>query len=159
MDLPSKQTLKAELIRGIEKQLEAAERAHRATVEAATHEEAKPENDKDTRALEQSYVARGQAQRVEELRSNLALVQRMAVHPFAKGAPVSLGATVVAEEQGRTLVLYLAASGGGMVLQNHVQVITPQSGLGRALLGKEVGDECEAHVAGRVRGLTVVHVG
>ena len=37
------------------------EKAQHATQAAATHEEAKPENDKDTRALEQSYLARGQA--------------------------------------------------------------------------------------------------
>jgi len=41
--------------------------AQRTVVEGATHEENKPENDKDTRALEQSYLARGQAQRVVEL--------------------------------------------------------------------------------------------
>ncbi|HWZ89090.1 MAG TPA: hypothetical protein VNW92_09580, partial [Polyangiaceae bacterium] len=38
--------------------------AQRAVVVGATHEENRPENDKDTRALEQSYLARGQAQRV-----------------------------------------------------------------------------------------------
>ena len=41
--------------------------AQRAVVDGATHEENRPENDKDTRALEQSYLARGQAQRVVEL--------------------------------------------------------------------------------------------
>jgi transcription elongation GreA/GreB family factor len=158
MNLPAKQTLKDELIRGIEKQLEDAERVHRGTTAAATHEEAKPENDKDTRALEQSYLARGQAQRVEELRANLALVQRMPVHQLAEDAPIALGALVVAEERGRKLVLYLAACGGGMTLQEKVQVVTPQSGLGRALLGKQVGDDCEAHVAGRMRELSLIHV-
>ena len=45
--------------------------AQRAVVDGATHEENRPENDKDTRALEQSYLARGQAQRVVELQHAL----------------------------------------------------------------------------------------
>ncbi|HEY3593728.1 MAG TPA: hypothetical protein VGL13_07635, partial [Polyangiaceae bacterium] len=114
--------------------------------------------DKDTRALEQSYVARGQAQRVEELRSSLALVQRMPVHSFDEDAPAALGTLVVATEGQRQLRFYLAASGGGIMLQNQVQVVTPQSGLGRALLGKQAGDDCEAHVAGRVRELSIISV-
>jgi hypothetical protein len=39
--------------------------------EGATHEESKPENDKDTRALEASYLARGQANRVEEMNETI----------------------------------------------------------------------------------------
>jgi hypothetical protein len=63
----TKSTLKQELVALLAADLETAERAQQAAREGATHEEAKPENDKDTRALEQSYVARGQAKRVEEL--------------------------------------------------------------------------------------------
>jgi transcription elongation GreA/GreB family factor len=158
MDLPAKQTLKDGLVRAIEEQLDAAERAHRTTIEATTHEEAKPENDKDTRALEQSYVARGQAKRVEELRASLALVQRMPVDPLGEDAPIAVGALVVVEERERKMLLYLAVSGGGMILHDNVQVVTPQSGLGRALLGKRVGDDCEAHIAGRVRELSLIQV-
>jgi len=59
MPAPTKPTLKAELLALLAADLDTLERAHRATTEGATHEEAKPENDKDTRALEQSYLARG----------------------------------------------------------------------------------------------------
>lgn len=54
---------KQDLIAALERTLELLERAHADAAEGATHEEAKPEDDKDTRALEQSYLARGQAQR------------------------------------------------------------------------------------------------
>src|SRR6476469_164063 len=80
----------------------------------ATHEEAKPENDKDTRALEQSYVARGQAQRVEELRAGLADVRAMPVVAFTEGRPAALGALVVAEENDRELAFFIAQYGGGV---------------------------------------------
>src|SRR6185436_13389788 len=106
------------------------------TRKGATHEEAKPENDKDTRALEQSYLARGQAIRVEELRGSLAQAQTMPIKPFPEGSRVSLGALVTADEDGEELVFLLAPARGGTKLDGGVQVVTPSSPLGRALLGK-----------------------
>ena len=50
---------------------------HAAATEGATHSEARPENDKDTRGLELSYLARGQAQRVAELQIVLGAVSEM----------------------------------------------------------------------------------
>jgi transcription elongation GreA/GreB family factor len=39
-----------------------------------------------------------------------------------------------------------------------VQVVTPRSPLGQALVGKRAGDECLVVVAGRERALTVLSV-
>lgn len=157
--LPPKQTLKSELVALLAAELEALERAQRETQKAATHEEAKPENDKDTRALEQSYLARGQAARVDELRAGLAETQSMAVRAFAEGQPAALGALVTAEEGDATLVLLLAPAGGGARLAGGaVQVITAKSPLGRALLGKRAGDDVELHLAGKTRELSIVTV-
>jgi hypothetical protein len=76
---PSKADLIAGLKLRLEEELAMATLAHKTTKDAATHEEAKPENDKDTRALEQSYLARGQAQRVLDLQA--------AVHDVAARSP------------------------------------------------------------------------
>src|SRR5689334_5938671 len=105
--VPSKAALKDELVRALEEQLAALEQAYKATRDAATHEEAKPENDKDTRALEQSYVARGQAQRVEEVRAGLADTRAMPATAFAEDRPAALGALVVVEENDRELFFLL----------------------------------------------------
>jgi transcription elongation GreA/GreB family factor len=157
--LPSKQALKDELLRVLSADLETRERAHRAAREAATHEEAKPENDKDTRALEQSYLARGEALRIEELRAGLAEVSVVTSRSFREGEPVALGALVTADEDGAEVVLWLAPYGGGSRLAgDRVQVVTPRSPLGHALLGKRPGDECEVALAGRTRTLAVVRV-
>jgi transcription elongation GreA/GreB family factor len=166
MPLPSKQELKDELVRLLDADLEALERAQQATREGATHEEAKPENDKDTRALEQSYLARGQAKRVEELRTARAEVHAMALRAFANGQPAALGAVVsVAEgdDSAKTsegvLRFFLANHGGGTTLASGaVQVVTPKSPLGQAILGKCEGDECTVRLAGRTRELVVVEV-
>jgi transcription elongation GreA/GreB family factor len=157
--LPAKQSLKDELVGHLEGSLKNLERAYQASREAATHEEARPENDKDTRGLEQSYVARGQAIRIEELRTNLAEVRAMTLHPFSAEQPVALGALVVVEENDQRFMIFLAPHGGGIGLSGGtVQVVTPKSPLGRALLGRRTGDGCEAQVGGRLRELSLLHV-
>jgi transcription elongation GreA/GreB family factor len=155
---PSKTSLREQLAGALAVDLAARERAHRATREAATHEEAKPENDKDTRALELTYLARGEALRIEELRVAVAEVQAMAVDGVDEGRPVRLGALVATDEDGVEALFWLAPHGGGSRL-GAVQVLTPKSPLGQALLGKRAGDEFEAVLAGRRRALTIVAVG
>lgn len=160
-DLPPKAAIKEELVRILQADLDTLERAQQATREGATHEEAKPENDKDTRALEQSYLARGQAMRIEELRAGLAKVQAMPIRAFAEGAPAALGAMVTIEDgdDESTRVVFIAPHGGGSLLAGGVvQVTTPRSPLGQALLGKVEGDDCELRLEGRLRILTIAKV-
>ncbi len=154
---PSTTSLREELARVLTADLAIRERAYRAAREAATHEETRSENDKDTRALEQSYLARGEALRLEELRSALAELQSMLPRPCAAGGPVGLGAVVATEEEGEEALFWLAPCGGGTRLAGgSIQVLTPKSPLGRALLGAYPGDECEVQLAGRKRVLRVV---
>ena len=56
------------------------------------------------------------------------------------------------------MTYFLAPYGGGGKLEGGVQVVTPQSPLGRALLGARAGDEAEVTVAGRRKSVTVVSV-
>jgi transcription elongation GreA/GreB family factor len=154
-----KRALRDELARSIAADLDTRERAHRAAREGATHEEARPENDKDTRALEQSYLARGEAARVEQLRAALADVQAMPLRSFVEGERTTLGALVTLEEDGEELVIWLAPQGGGSRLAGgRVQVVTPASPLGRAILGKVAGDDLSVAVGGRTRELSIVRV-
>ncbi len=157
--LPQKTDLKEQLARALAADLSVRERAHRAASEAATHAEAKPENDKDTRALEQSYLAHGEARRVEELRAALVNVEAMAVRAFGEHDAVVLGALVTTDEGGARTLLWIAPHGGGSRLAGGlVQVVTPRSPLGQALIGKRAGDECSVSLAGRERVLTIVAV-
>lgn len=159
MVIPPKEELKAELLRALSTDLETLERAMQSAREGATHEEAKPENDKDTRALEQSYLARGQALRIDELKTGIADVRDMVLRAFREGQPAALGAVIRADEDGAALVFFLAPHGGGAKLvAGGVQVVTPKSPLGRALLGKQAGDDCEVPLAGRIRSLSLVSV-
>jgi hypothetical protein len=151
-----KAALKGELESIVAADLAARERAHRAAAEGATHEEARPENDKDTRALEQSYLAGGEARRVEDAKQGLADIRGLGVRAFGEDDPAALGALVTLVEGDQTLVLLVAPYGGGVRLDaGRVQVVTPRSPLGMAVVGKRVGDECEFAAAGRTRMLSI----
>ncbi|MBK6683525.1 MAG: GreA/GreB family elongation factor [Deltaproteobacteria bacterium] len=153
---PTKEALRDELLVILEQELVVLEANHQATIEGATHEQAKPENDKDTRALEQSYLARGQAQRIETLKADLSAIKLMPIRNFDAAQAIALGALVVVEEEDAERTLWLAPQGGGTQLQGgKVQVVTPGAPLGRALLGKREGDDLELRLAGKLKALTV----
>src|SRR5690606_29246214 len=86
-----KEAVLAALCAAVEQDLRAATDAQKATHAGATHEESKPENDKDTRALEASYLARGLAGRVAELGATLQALKGLSPRPLAAGAPVASG--------------------------------------------------------------------
>lgn len=157
MSKPSKVELRSELVAVVREELAVLERAQRDAQAAATHAEAKPENDKDTRALEQSYLARGQALRVQDLRDGLERLLRMELLDFSAGRAAGLSALVTVEDDddGSVRRLFVVPAGGGVKLGGEVQAVTPESPLGRALVGKTAGDGCELVAAGRTRQLTV----
>ena len=154
----AKSALKSELVGLLKETLAALTRTQRETQEAATHEEAKPENDKDTRALEQSYLARGQAIRAVDLRAAISLAEMTPTGAWVAGAKVALGALVTVAEDERETTYWLAAAGGGSRLRGGVQVVTPEAPLGRALIGKVAGDDCDVVMGGKSRSLEVIDV-
>ena len=152
-----KAALKDELVRALRDALAAAEAAHASATEGVTHADSKQESDKDTRAIEQSYVARGVAMRVEELRTGLAAVEKMTLASAAKIASGSL--VTVDDEGGDEHRYFIAPAGGGTALaEGTVQVVTPKSPLGRALCGKLADDEVEVVLAGKPRAFTITRV-
>jgi transcription elongation GreA/GreB family factor len=135
-----------------------ATQAANTTREGATHPEAKPENDKDTRALEQSYLARGQALRAAELSDDLQLLRTLPLRVFAAGDPAAVGALVTLESEKDERCLFLVPRGGGNELSidgTKVFVVTPQSRLGAAVLGRSIDDDVEIVVQGVKREYVV----
>ena len=155
---PGKAALVAALRAQLEDALATARTAHQAAVEGATHAEARPENDKDTRGLEQSYLARGIAQRVAELEAAVAAVAGWRPRAFGDAEPIALGAVVAVDDDGRTRRFLIAGHGGGLALPGDVTVLTPSSPIARALLGRRVDDDCEVSLGGSPRTLTVTAV-
>ena len=118
----------------------------------ATHEQSKAENKYDTRGLEASYLARGQARQVAELEASIRQFQTMTQRAFSAGDPIDLGAYVETERRGIVSAYLLASRAGGteVVFEGQeIMVITPQSPLGRQLIGHRQGDAVKIDLAGR----------
>jgi transcription elongation GreA/GreB family factor len=155
---PKKEALRDELVELLSAELAAAEASHAATVAGVTHPDAKQESDKDTRAIEQQYLARGQAERVETLKSAVAEVRAMPLAAFVD-RPAALGALITAVEEDTEKLIFIAPQGGGTALaQGKVVVVTPSAPLGKALLGKRDGDAIELAAGKRVREIEIVSV-
>ena len=107
----------------------------------ATGGQSKPENKYDTRALEASYLAAGQGQRLEELRRLTSWYQTLeSSHRFDR---VAEGALVQTEtEEGAVQWLFIAPAGGTRVQYDNqnIQVVSLRSPLGSALAGCEADD-------------------
>ena len=130
--------------------LAALERRQRDTQAGATHEENRAEHAKDTRATEQSYLARGLAERVEDLRRTATALATLQLRSFAPDEPIALTALVLIESQdgesgsARRESWFVVPGGGGLELAPSgadVRTVTPRSPLGRSLLGLREGDE------------------
>jgi transcription elongation GreA/GreB family factor len=124
------------------------ERAAKDAWEGATHEENKPEHNKDMRATEASYVAMGQSARLRELTEALAKIDALSLGAWPANTPASVGALVTIEgedehENTQRLVVLIVPAGGGVTVEDggdRVRAVTPQAPLGEALMGTSVGD-------------------
>lgn len=136
----------------------AARHAH----SAATHEECIPDNKYDTTALEASYVAQGQANRAAEIRRALERYRALTLRDFDEETPIRLTALVTLESKdGRTMRVFVGPDAGGLKIgqgEKECVVITPDSPLGRALLGKVCDDEIEVGQGGSCKVYTIVAV-
>ena len=142
-----KKKLIAEFIKLIESDLALAIQAQKTTVEYATGEENKAENQYDTRGLEATYLARGQAERVADLRESLAFFKTTAVKAYTDESAIGNSALIEivnTENEKDMKTLLLMPKGGGLSLTfqgQAIQVVTATSPLGQAILGKYVGDD------------------
>jgi transcription elongation GreA/GreB family factor len=142
--------------------LDIAQRAAQTAYETATHEENIAENKYDTLGLEASYLAAGQAKRVDEIKQALTLCQNMSVRPYDDQRGIEVGTLLgLEDDNGRQQWLFLGPDAAGLkveVVGQPVTVITPRSPLGKSLLGKFEGDEVEILVAGTRQQFTVTEV-
>lgn len=140
--------------------------AAKAAYEAATHEESKAEDAHDTRGLEASYLAGAQAQRAAELQSQLLMWKHLPIREYGPEDVACPAALIELEFQGgpgrSTRAFYfIAPQGGGLVTRvdgHPVQVITPNSPMGEALMGRKEGELVEVETRGSVRAYRVISV-
>jgi transcription elongation GreA/GreB family factor len=111
--------------------------------QSATDDESRAEDKHDTRAIEASYLADGQERAALELAEALTAYRALVARPFGPGEPVALTALVELEVGRQRELYFIGPSRGGLVVVQDgrdVLVITPQSPIGRKLLGRGTGD-------------------
>ncbi len=125
--------------------------AARATHAEATDEENKAEDKYDTRGLEASYLAMGQSKAAEEAAQSVTQFTALPVRDFLPAEPVSLGALVVLEDKAQSCY-FIGPRAGGTEIEHQgrtIMVITPQSPLGRQLMGRKQGDTLQVDLGGK----------
>ncbi len=139
----NKQAVLDQILSALSAELAALTRAAQGAFAAATDPDSKAENKYDTRTLEASYVARGQAQRVAELQEAVRAFGALSGNPLDSGAAITLGALLSLALPGEVVHYFLGPFAGGteVLHEGHeVVVITPASALGQKLIGKRAGD-------------------
>jgi transcription elongation GreA/GreB family factor len=133
--------------------LVAANNAHK----AATDDQSVAETQYDTLAIEQSYLAEGQSRRVDEIRYAIKRLQSIPLTALQKKPQINIGSVVQLEKDiDKQQWFFLAPTAGGyrckLALQSNIiniMVITPQSPIGAAMMGKMLDDEISIQIAGK----------
>lgn len=120
--------------------IKAAHEAH----EAATDTELIAENKYDTKGLEQSYLAGGQAKRASELRAIIKKLETMQLKEFSIKDKISYGALVEVRIDGDEVKHFfvLPDKGGIEIKEQGLSIfsISPESPIGKLIFNKTVGE-------------------
>ncbi len=134
----------AAIVANLQESLEAVERIAQMARDEATGGESKAEGKYDTRSTEASYLARGQAWRIAELRQLFAWFTNLDGADALAPLTVRTGALVELEGEQQETVFIAPVGGTQVVVDGYtVQVISPASPLGSAMAETEVGDVFE----------------
>jgi transcription elongation GreA/GreB family factor len=153
----------------IAEDLTALKRRQKDIQDGATHEESRSEHAKDTRATEQSYLARGLAERVLDLTRTAKALDALELADLAEGEEIAVGALVeiTADETDSSAnvdpyeTCFIVPGAGGIKLIHagrRLRTVTPVSPLGRALLGLCAGDQSVFSTPGGKRSFEIVSV-
>ncbi len=140
----NKQQLLKEIIQKLEAQLQTTVDSALFAKEASTNEESKAENKYDTRGLEASYLASGQAQRAKELREKIFHIKKIEPRLFSKNEPISETALVRVSVNDQQEKYFFLISIGGIEMNSNgtlVQTLSFDAPLGQLLLGQFAADE------------------
>jgi len=139
----SKRIIVRQIIEQLTEQLATIAGASRAMHADASDEQSKAEDQYDTRGLETAYLASSQARLATETEQALAVYRSLKLGKFQNTTPIDLTALVELESSGTRTLYFLGPAKGGLEIHHkgtEVLVITPESPLGKQLLGRKLGD-------------------
>lgn len=141
----NKATLVKQIIAALRAEQENYARAARAAHAEATDGQSKAENKYDTRGLEASYLARAQSEQAAEVAEAIRRYETLEVRDFTPDEPIAIGALVEIERASGRVRYFVGPAAGGTEIDDEadqmmVLVITPQSPVGKLLLGRQKGE-------------------
>ena len=157
----NKATLVAKIIANLSSERDLLAKAARAAHAESTHEQSKADNKYDTRGLEASYLAHGQAQQASEVGEAIRRFQSLVVRTLSESEAADVGALVEVERNGGSAFYFLGPGAGGMEIELENQtilVLTPASPLGRQLMGRRKGERVKTELAGTRQEFLVASV-
>ncbi|HTI71102.1 MAG TPA: transcription elongation factor GreAB, partial [Candidatus Limnocylindria bacterium] len=147
----NKNLLVRKIVAHLRGELELYFKAARDAHAEATHEQSKAENKYDTRGLEASYLARGQSRQALETEQAITAFETLHVKSFGPTDPIDLAACVEIQGKKDRSLYFLGPRAGGTEIthdKKEILVITPQSPLGKQLIGKRQGDRLKLDIGG-----------
>ncbi len=146
MLLPMKKMIIELICEKLGNQLERLRHAAMESQLAATDRDSKAESKYDTRNLEASYLAAGQARQVEELSEAVQLFERYQPADFSATGSVGPGALVEIKCKGESMWFFLVPAAGGLEVNDGERVVTllsPDSHLYQQLIEATLGQTLE----------------
>ena len=156
-----KKLLIASIVDRLSAEMELIAKAAMSAHDEATHPNEKQENQFDTPGLETSFLAEGQVKVAAELREAADVFKGFEVHAFEANDPISLGALVSVEVRGEKSYFVLGPRAGGFEVNfdgHKVVVLTPQSPLGRKLMGRRAGETVPPDAVPGARPIKILSV-
>ncbi len=158
----TKKNIHQKFIEKLTSELTAITAAAKESFATATSEEHQAKNRHDTFKLESSFLARGQAKRVEDLTNALENLHMLPLRKLPSKSPVQLGALVrlIAGDNTTRTLFFCSTAGGESITagSEEITIVTPQSPIGQAILGKITGDKIDVKIGFTTNTYTVKSV-
>jgi transcription elongation GreA/GreB family factor len=157
----TKRAVIQKIMETLQVELETYTRAAKTSHAEATAEENRAENKYDTRGLEASYLAEGQANKVVKLEESISAFEKLQNQKFGADEGIDVGALIEITQDGERAHYFIGPTAGGTEVEigeSEVLVITPQSPLGSQLQGAAQGKKIEIDLVGRKQAVEILTV-
>lgn len=153
----SKSAIINQVIKHLGAELDNLAGASRAMHADASDEQNRPEDQYDTRGLETAYLASSQARQATATEEALVAYQSLTLAKFTATTPIAISALVELEARGERLFYFIGPKSGGIEVKD-VLVVTPESPIGKELLGRKVGEQFKIQTRGPAQEFKIISV-
>ncbi|MDD4974336.1 MAG: GreA/GreB family elongation factor [Bacteriovorax sp.] len=153
-----KKIILKKLIENLRNELVEVESAAKSTRDLVTADDLKSEGKYDTRAIEASYLASAQLKRVEEIKTDIQMLEEI---ELVNANKLQMGSLALIEYKGNERYYFLTSTSGGTMLtvdENTILVISVFSPLGNGALGLQAGESFEIETPKEMRTYKIINV-